>query len=350
MLPPQSPSPPQQPPLPPLPPPPRTAVVGDDPIFVGADGLAYEVRGEPRRIFNLVTTSGLSINAVFISVPEHFRAEDISGTVLGTVGLAFCSVRGGVVHMGLDAATGNLTYMMQNAEGPSVPTPIEGSRAADIAAFAGAKLVEEHFLCDLRRVGCFWQALGGADRLDLPLMRSAYTRLKLRTSEVQATITRNAMVDFGVGTRTTGIDCAQFARWPTAASACLQLLNGTAPRDRQQEWAMILALPSLQPERYFYFTQVELPQLQTQAHGLLGQRAASVEMEVGDDAHAQQQPPLGGLLAGAGEPRFGPQGEGAIAGHFREYLVHSLHSHAEFRYSRFSECRGSGSAGRSPQE
>jgi len=53
---------------------------GDDPIFVGADGLPYEVRGEARRTFNLLTTPELSLNAQFVKVPVQFRAEDITGT------------------------------------------------------------------------------------------------------------------------------------------------------------------------------------------------------------------------------------------------------------------------------
>ena len=54
---------------------------GDDPIFVGSDGLPYEVRGEPGAVFNLFSAKELSINAVFEAVDPAFRALDITDTV-----------------------------------------------------------------------------------------------------------------------------------------------------------------------------------------------------------------------------------------------------------------------------
>merc|ERR1712185_625164 len=62
--PPPSPPPPSPPPFPPsmapMPPPlppPRLAAVGDDPLFVGGDGVPYEVRGESGVVYNLVSAA-----------------------------------------------------------------------------------------------------------------------------------------------------------------------------------------------------------------------------------------------------------------------------------------------------
>jgi len=63
---------PPSPPPPPLSPPSSPSSAGDDPTFVGADGLPYEVRGEPWKYFNLLSTPQLSLNAQFLPVPERF--------------------------------------------------------------------------------------------------------------------------------------------------------------------------------------------------------------------------------------------------------------------------------------
>ena len=68
---------------------------GDDPTFVGSDGLAYHVLGEPWKYFNVVSSPTISLNAQFLPVKPGFAHGKITDTVLGTLHLAVC-----------DAATG----------------------------------------------------------------------------------------------------------------------------------------------------------------------------------------------------------------------------------------------------
>ena len=146
-------------------------------------------------------------------------------------------------------------------------------------------------MCDLRGMGCLWQVCRAIPRhlesgrglvvsvlehlhpwlidagylqdskglpamLELPLIKTAYSRVKIRTRALQTTITRNAMVHLGNGTQGTTIDCTHFSRWPDAAQKCRQLMHGSAPPDKQQEWVLILASPFLSPRDYFHFIQV----------------------------------------------------------------------------------------------
>ena len=72
-----------------------TPTAGDDPTFVGSDGLAYHVLGEPWKYFNVVSSPTISLNAQFLPVKPGFAHGKITDTVLGTLHLAVC-----------DAATG----------------------------------------------------------------------------------------------------------------------------------------------------------------------------------------------------------------------------------------------------
>jgi len=145
----------------------------------------------------------------------------------------------------------------------------------------------------------------------------------------------------------------------------MQLLRGTAPPERRDEWVMILSLPRLQPrsdpaaaegheeearrltereegpERRFHFVGVELARVADDApselHGLLGQRAAARSLGVGAPGTASAGAPGGDVMAAAA---FGPQGEGAIEGVYHEYEVVALSAHpsrgGSSRYGRLA--------------
>ena len=312
------------------------------------------MRGAPGRAFNLLSTPALSVNAEFTGVPERFRAEDITDTVLGSIGLSYCSVRGGAVSVVVDASTGNVTVS-------AAPPAADAARRAAAAAYTGAKLFEERYVCDLRRMDCLWEPLEYARPTVLPLVDMRFSRLKLRTAREEVTISRHAVVSYadadaggggGGGAGGQRLDCKSFAQWPAAAASCDELRRGVAPAARRDEWALMLVMPSLEPHNLFYFMQFDVPVLryaQPQVHGLLGQRALSP---------APADPAIGGepetITAGVGarggaslveaaNARFGHQGEGAIFGRYDQYLVPTIADHG-YTFGRFS-CACGGAAG-----
>ena len=312
-------------PLPPLPPPPRLATVGDDPLFLGGDGVPYEVRGTAGVVFNLVSAAELSINARFVGVPEAFKAEDITETVLGDVGIALCDER---------SALRTLTFTA------------DGRLELDGAVVLGARGDAEGFaleltrlVCDLGKMACGWRVHDGAP-LRLPLFDGGHSRIKLRTERANVTVTRNAMVDLGAGT---AIDCAEFARWATAAAACMAAQQGGA----SHEVVLMLDGPKLRQEQRFHFMEVELNQLDMQAgevHGLLGQRALQTAAIEGADPGNSAWRRVGVVTTGAAElmeaaRRFGAQGEGAIEGVVGDYRRVALDEHGGARFAPFGWCR-----------
>jgi len=171
----------------------------------------------------------------------------------------------------------------------NVVTRPRAGGAAQLAARYGAKLVLERYVCDLREMRCRWNATDGdpdAPPLELPRLELGFSRLKMRTAKVQVVATRNAMVNLngggdgggggGGGEAATELDCARVKAWPRARYACRQLMQGTAPPAKQQEWMLLLVTPWLRADQRFHFMQVDLPLLQYEqpkVHGLLGQRA-----------------------------------------------------------------------------
>lgn len=83
--------------------------------------------------------------------------------------------------------------------------------------------------------------------------------------------------------------------------------------------------------------QVDLPLLkhkQQDVHGLLGQRALAPASLGQGGAHGGVQLESEALS----RVSFGHQGEGAIAGHYADYMVSSLADHSGFRFCQFGTC------------
>lgn len=174
---------------------------------------------------------------------------------------------------------------------------------------------------------CDWDQLEQPtepQRVAVPYVDMGHSRIILRTADVQVVVTRNAMVRLGQGIDKVAIDCNRFQRWRSAASACADLVRGTMPTGKREEWTLILAAVSLDQQRsYFHFMQVDVPLLrhpQEQVHGLLGQRAISPT----------------GAQETSDAPRVGHQGEGSITGHYTEYMAPSLAEHSSLRFGRFA--------------
>ena len=331
--PPPSPPPPEPPVPPPYPPgmapeppplpPPRLAAVGDDPLFVGGDGVPYEVRGAPGIVYNLVSTAEISINAQFLGVPDAFKAEDITDTVLGDIGIALCDERRG------------LRMLTFSTDGRLALDGVDASGVVD-----GFELEHTHLACDLEKMACGWRVPDG-EPLRMPFFDGGHSRIKVRTARANVTVTRNAMVDLGTATE---IDCADFARWPAADVACWDALEG----DASHETLLLLAGPKLRREQRFHFMEVELTGLDMRAdevHGLLGQRALQTSVVDGADSGASTSRLASVGASGAfalmeAARRFGAQGEGAIEGVHTDYTRVALDMHGGARFARFSECRG----------
>ena len=368
--PPSPPAPPTSPPEPPSQPPPRA---GDDPIFVGADGLHYEVRGEAGRAFNIMSSPSVSVNAEFKQVLPGFEAEDITDTVMGDVEVATCG-HFGAAKLFMNASDGGLRLSFH-------PRPIPAAHASlsmeKKMAASGVNLIDERYICNLRRMTCEWIASG---RLPItvvaPQVDMRYSRVKVRHADIQVEVTRNAMVNLGGtnGVPLSELDCTDFSEWEMAEKACKAVQHGTAPPHKRQEWLLILVMTTLPSEQQFHFTQIEIPFVghsQSQVHGLLGLRAvkpaftrtidpAARVAAAAREALFNDRSPTGsfGAQGFRGDPAvgpgvgrmsasntaelFGPQGEGAIEGHYSDYIVASLSEHDNFKYSRFVCAGGRG--------
>ena len=124
------------------------------------------------------------------------------------------------------------------------------------------------------------------------------------------------------------VDCAEFAPWQAASAACEAARQGrSAP-----ETLLLLVAARLPPEQRFHFMELEFSPrrelLQSELHGLLGQRA------------------LGTAAAGVTargaidlETGFGSQGEGAIEGVYTDYIMGALGEHGGTRFTmNFGHC------------
>lgn len=322
-----------------------------------------------------------------------FEAEDITDTVMGDVEVATCG-HFGTARLFMNSSDGGLRLSFH-------PHPIPAAHASlsieQKMAASGVKLIDEQYICSLRRMTCEWVASNKLPTTVVaPQVDMRYSRVKVRHADIQVDVTRNAMVNLGGknGIPLIEVDCGDFSGYELAAKACKAVQDGSAPSHRRQEWLLILVMTTLPRSRQFHFTQIEVPFVgysQSEVHGLLGVRAVkpastqTIDPAVRAAAAAREalfadrsptgfigardrdpplrdrdpplrdgDPPLRGLrddslTTGPGvggrvsasntAELFGPQGEGAIVGHYSDYIVESLSEHDSFKYSRFA-CAG----------
>ena len=333
-------------------------------LLSGADALHYEVLGLANLTYNLLSASGLSLNADCAEVPARFQEVGTGDTVLGSVGIALCDAGGPSVRIGMDVASGNVSVTGSDAS----------ASAEELVAAAGATLERERHVCSLATMRCAWRREDvntGTPSFALPEMDSGYTRLRLRLRDplgdgggaLAIEVTRQAVVQPNVE-----VECADFAAWRAAADACTLLLKHKAPAASREEWVLLLTMPKRDAHDVFFYSQVDVtpeaaPTRRRQAllHGLLGQRAlrppTAAEIRAGNRATLRRVVNALGdtedVVEGGGEaPRkasagltreefgthrseFGTQGEGAIEGTQRQYVVGGLHSHS-FDFSLFN--------------
>ena len=369
--------------------PPSTPSAGNDPIFTGADGLDYEVKGGAGRVFNLVSSRSLSINAEFQAVPAGFRyvglphddnpsklnARQLTETTLGSVHVAMRSANS---HTGVGSSDsserGPATIEIEVRSG-RVQCTFEGAPAAcsDALHQVSAAFSEEVRVCSLSTMACEWlePQASRATLMQLDRVQPGITRLRLQLGErVEVVLYRDSITAYA------DIACDEFGRWPAAKAACeavaeYEARTGySASNATVEEHKAILGAQRgmLNASARYYFSFVELPTLRMQQHelhGLLGQRAidpphgylpsgmqsedrgeagrtfaAPLSLGKQSDPAAEEAPAavVGGRSSGrvrVAVTAFGTQGEGAIHGSFLEYEVRTLSDHSSFKHSLF---------------
>ena len=353
---------------------------------MGADGLSYEVKGEAGRAYNIVSSPSVSVNAEFQQVLPGFEGEVITATVMGNVEVATCG-HFGTAKLFMSVSDGRLNLTFH--PGPT-PTTLASLSTEKAMAASGVKMVEERYICNLRRMTCEWTAANELPAtLIAPQVDMRYSRVKVRHSDIQVDVSRNAMVNLGGknGVPLSTVDCTDFSEYALAEKACKALLHGSAPPKKRQEWLLMLLMTTLPAvllhEQQFFFTKIDIPyvrHVQRDVHGLLGQRAvqpaftrtvdpAARAAKASRDALFADRSPTGSIFGQEGPRRgvhdedpatgpgvgrasasstaelFGAQSEGAIEGRYSDYMVVSISEHDRFKYSRFA-CAGG--AGRSP--
>ena len=320
------------------------ASVGDDPTFVGADRLPYEVRGEPWRYFNLISAPRLSLNAQFLPVPEGYVHGKITDTVLGTLHLAVLEPDNGrVAGMLFDVFSGELRCTHSpppDAGGRPLPTP-----CVEVMAAANVTVSEEVAVCFLSSMRCAYtyptelEALKVIDRARLampctppsltslpahpltPPVPCAASMVRLHMGRLNVSVggiaTLSVMRDVidrpsfpsrggsngtveadGASTATRDVDCSTLAPWARALRACetwhavvrgdepMEAWRGLPAGDRV---ATMAYLTGGNASRQMHFHNVRINELlhaaQSDVHGLLGQRSirpAPMTSEEGD--------------------------------------------------------------------
>ena len=351
-------------PSPPSPP----SSAGDDPTFVGADGLPYEVRGEPWKYFNLLSTPRLSLNAQFLPVPERFVHGKITDTVLGTLHLALCDApRSRIVGVTFDVFNGAIGCTVRSPD--EAPGSSEQAPCAEVLPLAGVAVTAEPSACNLATMECGY----------VPLEHNLTAILEVNPALVRVHMVRYNVSVFGTNLSlvrdvvdrpepTEELDCGVLAaiggRALRACEAWRAFVRGEAPleawlalpnKDRTATVARLTAGNKTR-QLHFYNALVEaLPFAQRDVHGLLGQRSVSpspmrTTAAVGPSplgvlalstAQLRREMSAGGSSAGTMQVVIGAdgqhQGEGAIEGSYRDYQVRYVSSHGPdaHMHSRF---------------
>jgi len=328
----------------PSPPPASPSFAGNDPIFVAANGQKYEVKGEAGHSFNLVTSPSLSVNAEFQAVPPGFQyiglpddegtplnARNLTETVLGDMHVVICTHHGDKVGLLLNMSSG------------AHRCDVNG-RLADCNSILPSASVEVNgqvVVCDLEDMVCRWHPAAAAHSslMELAKVQPGFTRINVSIPLANFTLSRDSISNFPT------LRCSNYARWPAALSACLEVAayeahTGSFPSNATIErWKGILSAeytmfkPSL---RFWFgqlmFTHLDLPQ--PMVHGLLGQHAAAAAGDSLTGSTARVSPVAEGVQR-AGITATGKQGEGVIEGSYLDYKLKHLTEHVEHKYSKF---------------
>ena len=321
---------------------PPASTAGDDPTFVGMDGVPFHVLGERWKYFNVISAPTISLNAQFLPVKPGFAHGKITDTVLGLLHLAICDpATGRTLGVLFDVFSGERHCSVRPPGAPELGGGEQVACAPALASF-GVSVSEEGTACLLRSMEC-----GHVLMSELPvILRNEPSAVPLSMARFNVSVggARLSLVRDLIDHPEPPINCAPLATWARANTACdilarvsrgaaVQEWQALPPQDRQAVLAYLTAGNKSQ-QMNFHNVRVEaLPFAQSDVHGMLGQRAVGPVPPImtpiqlasldGSITSTEQLSPNAGTTIRATVAADGTvpllQGEGAIEGSYRSY-------------------------------
>ncbi|KAL1495202.1 hypothetical protein AB1Y20_017067 [Prymnesium parvum] len=339
---------------------------GNDPIFVGADGIPYRVDGQAGRAFNLISSPCLSVNSEVQEVPPRLQYPrlGLTSTVFGSMHVSVgCGNTTKWLGSGLWSNNSQLTVVDARFDVVSgtirCRKPSTSHREVSCDTVLGMQVAEYYWECDLEDMTCDWFPVSAkwSRSLSLAHVQPGITQTRLHIGNSVLVLTRDSLREGS------NVSCADFWRWPKAREACHLVVQHLSAAGGPQNaaslseeviqcyFAILAAYRGMlvpDPAGFFYF-HLAVEHLDardfsdpTLLHGLLGQRLLSprpVRNRSSTVIHPDH------ILKSAGIVNklvsdLGSQGEGFIEGTYHDYMVPSLDNHCAFPFSRFlgGEC------------
>ncbi|KAL1495723.1 hypothetical protein AB1Y20_016590 [Prymnesium parvum] len=362
-------SPPSQPSpaLPPIPPSSPAGAAGNDPIFVGVDGIPYRVDGQAGRACNLISSPCLSVNSEVQEVPARFRYPwlGLTSTVFGSMHVSV-GCRNTTERIGSDGRRWNNSQqtrvdarfdVLSGTNLCQMQSKVHQEVSCDTAP--GLQVAEYYRECNLEDMTCDWFPVSAkwSRSMSLAHVQPGITQSRLHIGDSVMVLTRDSL------RKGSNVSCGDFWRWPKAREAChlvVQHLSAAGGRQNaasmseeviQCYFAILAAYRGMlvpAPTVFFYF-HLAVEHLDARdfsdpslLHGLLGQRLLNPK-PVPNRSSTAIHPDH--ILQSAGAVNMlvsdlGSQGEGFIEGTYRDYMVPSLDDHCAFPFSQFlgDEC------------
>jgi len=359
-------SPPSQP-SPLLPPNFPAGAAGNDPIFVGADGIPYRVDGQAGRAFNLISSPCLSVNSEVQEVPPRFQYPrlGLTSTVFGSMhvgvgcrntteriesdGLRWNNSEQTRVDARFDVLSGRILCRMAS----------KGHQDVSCDTVPGLQVAEYFRDCDLEDMTCDWFPVSAkrSRSMSLAHVQPGITQTRLHIGNSVLVLTRDSLREGA------NVSCGDFWQWPRAREACRLVVQHLSAAGEPQNaasmpeeviqcyFAILSAYRGMlvpDPGVFFYF-HIAVEHLDARdfsdpalLHGLLGQRLLNPR-PVPNRSSTVIHPDH--ILQSAGAVNIlvsdlSSQGEGFIEGTYHDYMVPSLDNHCTFPFSRFlgDEC------------
>ncbi|KAL1508465.1 hypothetical protein AB1Y20_004567 [Prymnesium parvum] len=356
---------PPAPPRSPAPPSSPAGAAGNDPIFVGADGIPYRVDGQAGRAFNLVSSPCHSVNSEVQEVPAQFQYPrlGLTSTVFGSMHVSVgCRNTTERIGSGLWSDNSQLARFDVRFDVLSgtirCRKPSKGHQEESCDTVPGLQVAEYYRECNLEDMTCDWFPVSArwSRMLSLAHVQPGITQTHLHIGNSVLIFTRDSLRQ---GNK---LSCDDFRRWPTAHEAChlvaQHLSAAVGPQnvaslseETIQRYLAILAAyrGMLFPAHtVFFFLHLAVKRLDARdfsnpalLHGLLGQRLLSPKPVPNRSIVIHPDD----ILQSAGAvniqvSHLSSQGEGFIEGTYHDYMVPSLDNHCAFAFSRFlgGEC------------
>ncbi|KAL1496668.1 hypothetical protein AB1Y20_014265 [Prymnesium parvum] len=360
---PPSPPSPLSPALPPVLPSSPAGAAGNDPIFVGADGIPYRVDGQAGRAFNLISSPCLSVNSEVQEVPPRFQYPrlGLTSTVFGSMHVSVgCRNATGRIGSDVSLPQTRVDARFDVLSGTLLCWVLShGQREVSCDAVPGLQVAEYYRECDLENMTCDWFPVSAklSRSLSLAHVQPGITQTRLHIGNRVLVFTRDSLRCIN------NVPCDDFWRWPKAREACHMVAQhlsaaGGPQNDASlsdeviQRYLAILAAyrGMLAPAHtVFFFLHLAVEHLDTRdfsdpalLHGLLGQRLLRPRL-VPNRSSTVIHPDH--ILKSAGAVNIlvsdlSSQGEGFIEGTYHDYMIPSLDNHCTFPFSRFlgDEC------------